>query len=86
MGMLGLVDAASASYWIIAMIFLFVINFAYSWGPMVWVVCAEIFPLRHRSRCVGLTTMSGAHFLCRDLRVEVELGGQLLDSAADAST
>merc|ERR1711908_106316 len=25
---------------------------------MVWVYCAEIFPLKHRSRCVGLTTMS----------------------------
>merc|ERR1712224_676267 len=34
----------------------FVINFAYSWGPMVWVYCAEIFPLRSRARCVGVTT------------------------------
>ncbi|CAJ1384441.1 unnamed protein product [Effrenium voratum] len=24
----------------------------------VWVYCAEIFPLQHRSKCVGLTTMS----------------------------
>eukprot|EP00434_Breviolum_minutum_P026279 symbB.v1.2.023226.t1/scaffold2109.1/size89064/3 len=47
-----------ASYLTISMIFLFVANFAYGWGPIVWVVCAEIFPLRYRSRCVGLTTMS----------------------------
>lgn len=46
------------SYVTISMIFAFVVNFAYGWGPIVWVVCAEIFPLRHRSRCVGLTTMS----------------------------
>eukprot|EP00931_Biecheleriopsis_adriatica_P018561 TRINITY_DN12971_c0_g1_i1.p1 TRINITY_DN12971_c0_g1~~TRINITY_DN12971_c0_g1_i1.p1 ORF type:complete len:519 (-),score=95.48 TRINITY_DN12971_c0_g1_i1:67-1623(-) len=43
---------------IVAMVFGFVINFAYGWGPMVWVYCAEIFPLRVRSRCIGLTTMS----------------------------
>lgn len=47
-----------SSYVTISMIFAFVVNFAYGWGPIVWVVCAEIFPLRHRSRCVGLTTMS----------------------------
>eukprot|EP00438_Fugacium_kawagutii_P024270 Skav206664 [mRNA] locus=scaffold56:78473:79186:+ [translate_table: standard] len=47
-----------ASYITVSMIFFFVVNFAYGWGPMVWVYCAEIFPLRHRSRCVGLTTMS----------------------------
>lgn len=31
--------------------------FAWCFKPQVWVVCAEIFPLRYRSRCVGLTTM-----------------------------
>jgi len=40
---------------IVAMIFLFVLNFAYGWGPMVWVYNSEIFPLRHRSWCVAAT-------------------------------
>ncbi|CAE7234353.1 ywtG [Symbiodinium natans] len=48
----------AASYVTVAMVFAFVINFAYGWGPIVWVYCAEIFPLRSRSRCVGVTTMS----------------------------
>ncbi|CAE7242545.1 unc-43 [Symbiodinium microadriaticum] len=47
-----------AAYVTVSMVFTFVINFAYGWGPMVWVYCAEMFPLRSRSRCVGVTTMS----------------------------
>jgi sugar porter (SP) family MFS transporter len=35
----------------------FIIGFAFSWGPVVWVVCAEMFPLRTRTKAVGLTTM-----------------------------
>ena len=36
----------------------FVISFAYSWGPVCWTVCAEIFPLRLRSRATAVTTAS----------------------------
>merc|ERR1719295_227724 len=32
-----------------SMIFLFVASFAASWGPMVWVYTAEMYPLRYRS-------------------------------------
>jgi SP family sugar:H+ symporter-like MFS transporter len=35
----------------------FIIGFAFSWGPVVWVVCSEMFPLRTRAKAVGLTTM-----------------------------
>lgn len=42
---------------IVASIFVFTANFAYSWGPVTWVYCAEIFPLKVRAQCVGLTTM-----------------------------
>ena len=35
---------------------IFVISFAYSWGPIVWVVDAEIFPQRSRGKAVGLCT------------------------------
>eukprot|EP00930_Biecheleria_cincta_P024424 TRINITY_DN17483_c0_g1_i1.p1 TRINITY_DN17483_c0_g1~~TRINITY_DN17483_c0_g1_i1.p1 ORF type:complete len:491 (+),score=83.43 TRINITY_DN17483_c0_g1_i1:114-1586(+) len=41
---------------IVAMIFLFIVNFAYGWGPIVWVYNSEIFPLKYRSRCVATTT------------------------------
>jgi len=43
---------------IAASAFFFVINFSYSWGPTTWVYCAEIFPLKVRGPCVGLTTMA----------------------------
>lgn len=41
---------------VIGSIFVFIASFAASWGPMVWVYCAEIFPLQHRSRCMGVVT------------------------------
>lgn len=41
-----------------AMVFTFVASFACSWGPVVWVYCAEIFPLKYRARCLGVTTMT----------------------------
>jgi len=45
--------------WVIAIsAFFFVFNFAYGWGPIVWVYCAEIFPLRYRARCIGVCTMA----------------------------
>ena len=48
--------SAAGSYFIVAMVFFFVVNFAYGWGPIVWVYNAEIFPLRFRSRCVATAT------------------------------
>merc|ERR1712060_220595 len=39
-------------------VFFHVCNFAYSWGPTTWVYCAEIYPMRVRGRCVGITTMA----------------------------
>mmetsp|Transcript_76013 Transcript_76013/g.246167 ORF Transcript_76013/g.246167 Transcript_76013/m.246167 type:complete len:225 (+) Transcript_76013:3-677(+) len=43
---------------LIAMVFGFVVSFACTWGPIVWVYCCEIFPLRYRARCVGVTTVT----------------------------
>lgn len=37
-------------------VFFFVMSFACSWGPIVWTYCSEIFPLKYRARCVGVTT------------------------------
>ncbi|CAK9066139.1 Major facilitator-type transporter ecdD [Durusdinium trenchii] len=41
-----------------SMVLSFIASFASSWGPAVWVYCAEIFPLRHRARCVGVSTLT----------------------------
>ena len=50
----GVVPAdAKGSYVVVSMVFFFVINFAYGWGPIVWVYNSEIFPLRYRSQCVA---------------------------------
>jgi sugar porter (SP) family MFS transporter len=36
----------------------YVVGFAYSWGPIVWVVCAEMFPMRERGKANSITTFS----------------------------
>jgi hypothetical protein len=40
----------SAGWASIAFIWLFAVNFAYSWGPVAWVLTQEIFPNSMRSR------------------------------------
>ncbi|KAJ3496086.1 hypothetical protein NLG97_g2924 [Lecanicillium saksenae] len=35
-----------------------IVAFAVSWGPLVWAVNAELYPLRYRSVCMGLATAS----------------------------
>ncbi|CAL1169505.1 unnamed protein product [Cladocopium goreaui] len=34
----------------------FILNFAYGWGPVAWVYCAEMFPQKHRTKGVAATT------------------------------
>mmetsp|Transcript_130716 Transcript_130716/g.297707 ORF Transcript_130716/g.297707 Transcript_130716/m.297707 type:complete len:620 (-) Transcript_130716:50-1909(-) len=46
----------STSVQIVVSGLLFVGSFAAGWGPVVWVFCAEIFPLKYRSKGVGVTT------------------------------
>lgn len=52
------VSSETAGIALISMIILFVVNFAYGWGPIVWVYCGEMFPLKYRSWCVAVTTMT----------------------------
>ncbi len=47
---------------VIAFSALFIIGFAFSWGPVVWIVCAEMFPFRTRGKATGLTTMTNWAF------------------------
>merc|ERR1719436_374228 len=71
MGVFGLIfvnaDELTGAYtvdnkggqWVITLsTFFFVFNFAYGFGPIIWVYCAEIFPLRYRARCIGVSTMA----------------------------
>jgi SP family sugar:H+ symporter-like MFS transporter len=45
-------------YIVVAFAAIFIVGFAYSWGPIVWTFCAEAYPLRARGKATGLTTMS----------------------------
>ncbi|KAF9227144.1 general substrate transporter [Gyrodon lividus] len=45
-----------AGYAAIAFVFLYDVNFAYSWAPIGWVIPSEIFPLHLRSTGVSITT------------------------------
>ena len=46
----------TASYVIIAFVYIFVASFSFSWGPTAWVYCTEIFPLSMRSKGTSITT------------------------------
>ncbi|KAG5298147.1 monosaccharide transporter [Histoplasma ohiense] len=37
---------------------LFMLGFASTWGPIVWVIIAEIYPSRYRARAMGFATAS----------------------------
>lgn len=47
---------SSASIGMVALIFLFDVSFASSWGPTSWVYVGEIFPSRIREYCVAIST------------------------------
>jgi len=52
------VSSRSAGWVIAGSAFFFVFNFAFGYGPIVWVYCAEIFPTRYRARALGVTTVA----------------------------
>jgi len=43
---------------IVACVFIFGFCFSCGWGATTWIYCAEIFPLKVRGRCLGMTTMA----------------------------
>ncbi|OQA13256.1 MAG: Galactose-proton symporter [bacterium ADurb.Bin363] len=49
-------DATSKTILIISII-VYIFGFAVSWGPVVWLVCSEIFPLEGREVGMTITTM-----------------------------
>ncbi|TVY94267.1 MFS glucose transporter [Lachnellula willkommii] len=52
----------SAGWASIAFIWLFAVNFAYSWGPVTWVLTQEIFPNSMRSRGVAIVASTNWMF------------------------
>lgn len=57
-GIMSSLDQSKTVGWfVLAFAALYIIGFAFSWGPVVWSVCAEIFPYRTRGKSTGLTTM-----------------------------
>lgn len=56
LGCLSLGSSEAIGVCVIVFTVIFVVSFAYSWGPVVWVVCSEIFPLRARGKAAGITT------------------------------
>jgi MFS transporter, sugar porter (SP) family len=42
---------------LLASVILYIFGFAVSWGPVVWLVCSEIFPLEGREIGMTITTM-----------------------------
>ncbi|KAG7344367.1 sugar transporter [Nitzschia inconspicua] len=54
----SLEETKTIGFLIVVFCGLYVVGFAYSWGPVVWVYCCEIYPLRSRGKATGLTTLS----------------------------
>lgn len=48
-------DAARA---VIALSYLFVAMYGFTWAPIGWIYCSEVFPLRYRAKGVGLAAAS----------------------------
>ncbi len=38
-------------------VIIYIFGFAFSWGPVAWIVCSEIFPLKGREVGITITTM-----------------------------
>ncbi|TAQ87035.1 hypothetical protein B7494_g4667 [Chlorociboria aeruginascens] len=49
---------SAAGWGAVAMVWLFVIHFGYSWGPCAWIIVAEIWPLSNRPYGIALGASS----------------------------
>ncbi|KAL9542781.1 hypothetical protein PS6_009621 [Mucor atramentarius] len=52
----GMPAPAAQGYVAMVMIYLFAVSFEFTWGPVTWIVCSEIFPNRIRAVCISITT------------------------------
>jgi MFS family permease len=51
----------SAGWACVVMIWLYIVNFAYGWGPCSWTLIAEVFPLSIRAK--GTTIAASANWM-----------------------
>ena len=66
MGILGTmlhigINSASAQYFAVAMQLMFIVGFAMSAGPLIWVLCSEIQPLKGRD--FGITVSTATNWI-----------------------
>ena len=52
-------------------VLVFIVGFAYSWGPIAWVLCAELFPLEGRD--FGMTITTAANWIVNWIVVRFSL-------------
>jgi sugar porter (SP) family MFS transporter len=50
-------ESASAAWIIVIFLGIFIVFFAATWGPAVWVILPELFPLKARGAGTGITTL-----------------------------
>jgi MFS family permease len=58
----GLDQTEAVGWCVLTFSAIYIVGFAFSWGPVVWIVCAEMFPFRTRGKGTGLTTMTNWAF------------------------
>ncbi|KAK9471898.1 general substrate transporter [Dipodascopsis tothii] len=52
-------DTHSGAGWVaVVFVWIFVLNFAYSWGPAAWIVVSEVFPLGVRAKGISMGASS----------------------------
>lgn len=87
MGILGTmlhigIQSTGAQYFSIAMLLMFIVGFAMSAGPLIWVLCSEIQPLRGRD--FGITVSTATNWIANMIVGATFL--TMLDSLGNANT
>jgi MFS transporter, SP family, galactose:H+ symporter len=59
---IGIQGAHTAQFAAVAALLMFIIGFAMSAGPIIWVICSEIYPLAGRD--LGITISTATNWLC----------------------
>ena len=67
MGILGILffhgmSSAGMQYSAVGMVIIFIIGFAMSAGPIIWIICSEIYPLAARD--FGITASTASNWFC----------------------
>ncbi|WKZ93053.1 sugar porter family MFS transporter [Chimaeribacter arupi] len=87
MGVLGTmlhlgVETMAAKYFAIAMLLIFIVGFAMSAGPLIWVLCSEIQPLKGRD--FGITVSTATNWIANMIVGATFL--TMLDTFGNANT